>query len=305
MNSDINRITTTLVNNIEQTKNTFKSKNDIANLWKNWCKMIIHELYKDYFKDIVKTNRKITELENLENGSKLIDKFQDFIKTKDLAISTEGSRNRRTESYILNFNKSSIKLDQDYYNFIDWTRKFNLDWLGLSSGQKAYLDIFSLLRFDLKNIKTDNILICVDEGDLYLHPKWQADFFYKLINLIPKFKSANYQFVLTSHSPFLVSDLPKQNLVFLGKDESESDLSIINNSREVKTFAGNLGELYLDAFFMEGNLISRFAADKIQNVVNKINAKKKINSDDEKLIELIGEDLIRIQIKNLLNDSNR
>lgn len=267
--------------------------------------MIIHELYTDYFKDTVKTNRKTTELENLSKGNELIDKFQDFIKTKDLVINTEGSRNRKTESYILDFNDSSIKLDQDYYNFIDWTRKLNLDWLGLSSGQKAYLDIFSLLRFDLKNIKTDNVLICIDEGDLYLHPKWQADFFYKLVNLIPKFKSANYQFVLTSHSPFLVSDLPKQNLVFLGKDDSEPDLGIINDNENVKTFAGNLGELYLDAFFMEGNLISRFAADKIQNVVDKINTKEKLNSDDEKLIELIGEDLIRIQIKNLLNDPNR
>jgi hypothetical protein len=52
-------------------------------------------------------------------------------------------------------------------------------------------------------------------------------------------------------------------------------------------------------------LISRFAADKIQKVVDKINTKEKLNSDDEKLIELIGEDLIRIQIKNLLNDPNR
>ena len=32
-----------------------------------------------------------------------------------------------------------------------------------------------------------NILICIDEGDLYLHPKWQADFFYKLIKLFVSF----------------------------------------------------------------------------------------------------------------------
>jgi predicted ATP-dependent endonuclease of OLD family len=167
-------------------------------------------------------------------------------------ISTEGSRNRKTESYIIEFKESNNRLDENFYNFMDRSTRFKLDWLGLSSGHRAYLDIFSLLRFDLKNIKTDNVLICIDEGDLYLHPKWQADFFYKLVNLIPKFKTANYQFILTSHSPFLVSDLPKQNLVFLGKDDSKLDLGIINEN--VKTFAGNLGKLYLDAFFMEGNI---------------------------------------------------
>ena len=127
---------------------------------------------------------------------------------------------------------------------------------------------------------------------------------YKLVNLVPKFKSANYQFILTSHSPFLVSDLPKQNLVFLGGD-FENYSRIIHKDDSIKTFGGNLGELYIDAFFMEGALISRFAANKIQSVVEKINNKKKLNSDDKKIIDLIGEDLIRIQINNLLNDSDR
>jgi hypothetical protein len=294
-----------LIEDIEKIKLTYKSKSDIAKKWQAWCEKIINETYKEYFQDTVKNKRQYKNLEALSENVKLLGEFDEFIKPKNLEISTEGSRNRKTESYIIEFKESNNRLDENFYNFMDRSTRFKLDWLGLSSGHKAYLDIFSLLRFDLKNIKTDNVLICIDEGDLYLHPKWQADFFYKLVNLIPKFKTANYQFILTSHSPFLVSDLPKQNLVFLGKDDSKPDLGIINDNENVKTFAGNLGELYLDAFFMEGNLISRFAADKIQNVVDKIKTKEKLNSDDEKLIELIGEDLIRVQIKNLLNDPNR
>jgi hypothetical protein len=305
LDESIKTQTNGLLDDIEKIKNTYKNKLDIANTWKEWCNRIIHESYKEYFKDSVKNKRQYKELQALQENIELLEKYEEFLKFKDLKFSTEGSRNRKTESYILDFKESNNRLDENFYNLMDSSSRFKLDWLGLSSGHKAYLDIFSQLRFDLKNIKTDNVLICIDEGDLYLHPKWQADFFYKLVNLIPKFKTANYQFILTSHSPFLVSDLPKQNLVFLGKDDSEPDLGIINDNENVKTFAGNLGELYLDAFFMEGNLISRFAADKIQKVVDKINKKEKLNADDEKLIELIGEDLIRIQIKNLLNDPNR
>ncbi|WAC02261.1 AAA family ATPase [Lacinutrix neustonica] len=288
----------------EEIKNTYKSKLNIAETWKEWSFKILSEFYKDYFKYNIKNKRKYPELETLQDNLLMLVKFEEFIENKEMLSTLEGSRNRKTDNYILEFHISTSKLDEQFYNFIDKSNRFKIDWLGLSSGHKAYLNLFSLLRFELKNIKADNVLICIDEGDLYLHPKWQADFFYKLVNLVPKFKSANYQFILTSHSPFLVSDLPKENLVFLGGD-SENYSSIIRTDDSIKTFGGNLGELYVDAFFMEGGLISRFAANKIQEIVNKINDNVDISIDDRKLIDLIGEDLIRIQINNLLNDPNR
>ncbi|WP_370391074.1 AAA family ATPase [uncultured Winogradskyella sp.] len=291
-----------LIEEIEKISLTYKSKLDIANKWKKWCDDILNLIFK-HLENNSKNIRRVSDLNTLKNGSALLENFEGFIDAKEIKISTEGSRNRKIESYIFDFNDSKITLDKEYYNFIDWTNKFHLDWLGLSSGQKAYLDIFSLIRHDLRNLRVSNVLICIDEGDLYLHPKWQADFFYKLVNLVPKFRNAKYQLILTSHSPFLVSDLPKQNLVFLGRD-SDNLTSDINKDDNVKTFAGNLGELYIDAFFMDGNLISRFAANEIQKVVDKINRKEKLTTDDKKVVELIGEDLIRIQINNLLNDSN-
>ena len=145
-----------------------------------------------------------------------------------------------------------------------------------------------------------NILICIDEGDLYLHPKWQADFFYKLIKLVPMFKSANYQFVLTSHSPFLVSDLPRQNLIFLSVN-SDNQSIIADQDEHIKTFGGNVGELYIDAFFMEGGLISRFAASKIQALIDKINNKVSLSEEDQLIINSIGDEFINIHIENLRN----
>jgi len=288
---------------VEMEKNDIRFKN-FAALWKEWCNNIIRDLSILQIQDFGNVKKKFSEFEDLKKYFELLNRYNDFIGNKVISFSVEGSRNRKTENHIIEFNSSQIKLDEDFYNFIDWTGKLNIDWLGLSSGHKAYLDIFSLIRYDLKSIRiTENVLICVDEGDLYLHPKWQAEFFYKLVNLIPQFKDANYQFVLTSHSPFLVSDLPKQNLVFLGRN-SDNITSDINNDDNVKTFAGNLGELYIDAFFMDGSLISRFAANKIQEVIDKLNNNLNLTQEDEKLVDLIGDDFIRIQIQNLRNGKN-
>ena len=43
----------------------------------------------------------------------------------------------------------------------------------------------------------------IDEVDLHLHPKWQHDLIDKLVRTFP-----NVQFILTTHSPLIVSDSP-------------------------------------------------------------------------------------------------
>jgi hypothetical protein len=110
---------------------------------------------------------------------------------------------------------------------------------------------------------------------------------------------------LTTHSPFLVSDLPKDNLLFVNKNQ-DGNLSVIPNDEiDGETFGGNIGELFLDAFFMKGSLISHFAASKIQIMVDKIRIQGgQIDVNDRILISVIGDELIRSQLKKLVNDKN-
>jgi len=297
--------TENLFSRIEEVKLTFKSKLARAKLWQEWLVQSAGILFEWESSNLNIPQNVSKDIKELEGNIKMLERFDEFIDSVPLSVQVEGSRNRKEEKYIIPFRRDTDKLEEKFYNYFDKDSKFVLNWLGLSSGHKAYLDFFSLLWFELKSIKTENVIICIDEGDLYLHPKWQADFFYKIITLIPKFRGVNFQFVLTSHSPFLVSDLPAENLVFLTTGESDDRIMVANNT-DLKTFGGNLGELYIDAFFMEGSLISRFAAKKIQEVVDKINSKdRSITIDDRKLINLIGEDLIRLQIENLIDGSDR
>lgn len=150
-------------------------------------------------------------------------------------------------------------------------------------------------------IKEDNVLIAIDEGDLYFHPKWQTQFLSKLIIILPQLIDKKCQLFLTTHSPFLISDLPKNNLLFVEKDNNDKLYVVPHEMIDVKTFGGNIGELYLDAFFMEGSLVSSFAERKIKEIIDKINNKQdSISKEDRILINEIGDELLRTQLQNLI-----
>lgn len=180
---------------------------------------------------------------------------------------------------------------------------YTIDWLGMSSGHKAFVNLFSKFYSIRNKIDKDNVIITIDEGDLYFHPQWQREFLNSLLVVLPKILECNIQLFLTTHSPFLLSDLPKNNLIFLERNSIE--LNVIPNSEiDGETFGGNIGELYLDAFFMQGKLISEFAASKIQELIYKIKNERALSREDEILIESIGDEFIKIEIQNLRNGKN-
>jgi predicted ATPase len=186
---------------------------------------------------------------------------------------------------------------------------YSFEWEGISSGHKAYISLFSRFfdYYQKRKNKGKNILICIDEGDLYFHPKWQVEFIYKLINILPKiFKREAIQIIITTHSPFLVSDLPKDNLLFLRKNsEGKTDVIPYNNIHG-ETFGGNIGELYMDAFFLDGSLMSQFAYHKInqlvEDVINEKKEERPVSEFNLRLTEIIGEELIRNRIKQMIKD---
>ncbi|WP_440463707.1 AAA family ATPase [Psychrobacter sp. ASPA161_6] len=85
-----------------------------------------------------------------------------------------------------------------------------LDVNQLSQGEKS---LFALVgdiarRLAFLNPGLDNPLegegvVMIDEVDLHLHPKWQHDLIDKFVKTFP-----NVQFILTTHSPHVISDRP-------------------------------------------------------------------------------------------------
>lgn len=195
-----------------------------------------------------------------------------------------------------------------------FTSFLDFDWRDLSSGQKALLSTYA--RFysltDEQEMASNlhlekNILILIDEGELYLHPEWQKRYLNSLIEYLPQiYTNRNIQIILTSNSPVIISDLPKSHLIFI--DKTDKGCQVIDGLLENKqTFAANIHTLFSDAFFMDTGLIGEFANQKILALINQINslpseALYKQSSDIEILIGQIGEPVLRSKLGSMLKD---
>ncbi|MBF0108557.1 MAG: AAA family ATPase [Magnetococcales bacterium] len=82
-----------------------------------------------------------------------------------------------------------------------------LDVVQLSDGEKSFLALvgdiarrLAMMNPGLKNPLTGKGIVLIDEVDLHLHPQWQQTIMGNLVKTFP-----NVQFILTTHSPIVIS----------------------------------------------------------------------------------------------------
>lgn len=216
--------------------------------------------------------------------------------------------------------------------------KFNLsfvsDWLGyvakpmfsfspdmiISSGEQAFLNLFSLLYNHAENIRTgididrysfdtiskinEDILLLIDEGDSGFHPQWKKEYVMYLREITPIiFKGFNIQIIITSHDPLTLSDFAKNNVVFLQKADN---ITVIGSSVDKRTFGANIADLLRDTFFMNDGQIGSFAAKVIDNIIEEIsdeNLTVENANNIQRQIQCIDEPIIRFKLAEMLSDS--
>lgn len=179
----------------------------------------------------------------------------------------------------------------------------SISWSGISSGQKAYLNLFSSIWGALSNTQNtysdkEGVLVCIDEGDLYLHPQWQIEFIERLVTCLPKISGRRVQIVFTTHSPILVTDLPSQCISVLNNESNARKTTVSCEGfpqGKIQTFGANIYDIYSGPFGLNrqrtGSISSRYIK-KITDILDE-----DIISDDKlnelKLSkEIIGNELI-------------
>lgn len=218
--------------------------------------------------------------------------------------------------------KKVIRLVTEIGGILSYDPLFAYEW-PLSSGESAIFSIFARfwsltgramngVSLISKNKKSaikyiENILVLIDEGDLYLHPQWQKQFLNSLMKFLCNICEGNkIQIILTSNAPIVASDLPSSNIIFLKQNNENGNSEVVKIERE-QTFAANISSLLKDSFFIEGGMIGEFAAGKINEVITLLNAGNKAEllaqkEKVKKIIGLIGEPVIRHKLQSMLDD---
>ncbi len=184
----------------------------------------------------------------------------------------------------------------------------------LSSGEKQMIysvhslmyhlvNLDSVRRSSLKRTAYRYYNVILEEVELYAHPEMQRVFLNNILESFRELKlhdTAELNIMFVTHSPFILSDIPENNILFL-----ESNGQPLPKESRMKTFGGNIHDLLANSFFLEKGTIGQFAFEKINKIieaVRKDNRDVDNRSEDREvlaLINLIGEPFLREKLLDM------
>lgn len=189
----------------------------------------------------------------------------------------------------------------------------------MSSGERQLLNSASSVVYHINNISNSkpqgtkityrNVNVILEEVELYFHPEYQRRFIKYLLDQISNVHLSDSLFInllIVTHSPFVLSDIPRQNVLFLNNGKPD-------RSMQEDTFGANIHTLLQNGFFLDSVPIGAFAKEKISNLFKLLNKSEMLSEREmailEREIPLVSEPLLRGQLmriysqrKNFNND---
>lgn len=168
---------------------------------------------------------------------------------------------------------------------------------------------------DTNRIAYRMINLIFDEMELCFHPEYQRTFVKRLTNLLIGSKLNtlfSFNIILTTHSPFVLSDIPLSNILFLKKG------NVANNEVTINPFGANVNDILRQSFFLENGFMGELAREWVISLCHYLypqgdfrdfditDYRKKYNWTLEKakhFIFLLGDSLLKTQLTEALASS--
>ena len=180
----------------------------------------------------------------------------------------------------------------------------------LSSGERQFLFTTSCVIYHLMNLRSvrkdrpkyRNYNVVLDEVEICFHPEYQRTFLRDLILLINRSgitDKCGINILMTTHSPFILSDIPQTNILYLedGERKSREDFK--------KPFAANVNDILYQDFFMKKGFMGALAQQKILRLVKFLTSEEVTRESydmelADRLIEKVGDPLLKSKLESLL-----
>ncbi|MBD8140203.1 restriction system-associated AAA family ATPase [Frigoribacterium sp. CFBP 13605] len=149
-----------------------------------------------------------------------------------------------------------------------------VDYVALSDGEHQQAQIFGVFSM----ITEVNALFLLDEPESHFNPQWRVKFISRLRS-IPVQRNTSREMIMTSHAPFVPSDMQREHVIILKK----SDEGVIARNPVNETFGASFDRILKDCFDIEppisqvaqneiGRLMREEDADEIEKALPRIGA---------------------------------
>ena len=262
---------------------------------KSFLEMHLHLLWNDYSHVTLKLRRTLNYLRYDHIGDKtefktgeLADKIDNTIvreckrSQNDLQLKSWDFTPRTTDGMLP---PPLFRVNFHLYDKDDKEQKNQIKFNTLSSGEKQITYILCSLFYYLhcldsssrfykdwnkrnEHIQYKHINVIFDEIELYFHPEMQREFISRLlhgIQQLPFETIRSVQFMIVTHSPFVLSDIPVQNILFLKKNGEKA------SKEGMASFGANIHTMLVNSFFLKGGAMGEFVKETINSVIDQLN----------------------------------
>ncbi len=204
-----------------------------------------------------------------------------------------------------------ILLDRDYKNsvfeemFAIFNGFFECVLKNLSDGEINALGIYASILEQISdsnfNFQKEKFILLFDEPEANMHPELARNFINDIVTFLEKIgDNKKFQLIISTHSPFILSDILPCNVLFLNK--KNYGLCEVQ-SCEISTFSANIHDMLSNGFFMNST-IGEYSKRKINQIIYKLfdDRNKDITKEEKNeikyIISNIGEPILRSKLQH-------
>ena len=185
-----------------------------------------------------------------------------------------------------------------------------IELAGSSSGMAALFAQFSMIQKGIEDVTKsapgeNDLLLLIDEGDVFLHIEWQQQYVNYLNSYVSSLRQhfGSIQVVLTTHSPVLMSDFPRDHIQRLRFLDGEKSLAVEGASlglnrfddETIVSFGAPLESII--RYTGGAGTIGAFAAGVIEGLIERARKGEAIPSE---LVDMIDDPVLRRLVGGIL-----
>lgn len=194
-------------------------------------------------------------------------------------------------------------------------------WTHVSAGEYQYAKVWGVIEeFGVhmkvmeqgekyRDAKMPDIIFLLDEPETYMHPEMCRQFVHTLSQIVERRpREAQFQIIVTTHSPFILSDLLSGQIIKM--DFDDMGLCKICQHTDKAYFAANIHTIMAEGFFLKytiGEQARVFLQSKFDFLKEIVEKREELTFEEKEeiahlkeFVPEIGDEMIRYSFEHLL-----